>query len=420
MVKTGSKRGDRIVGLQRVDASLIDPHPSNFRVHGAEQTDALRRSLEQLGIYDVAIVRRKGKRFELIDGHLRRELVGASQPVPVLVVDLSPAEARAALATHDATTAMAEVDRAAMAALIEACRGGGEELDALLDSAAAAEGLALLDSACLPAAEPEPAEEKENKNDRMVAAGRELIKKWGVEPGGVWLCRGEGLHHVYCGDSTGDRWGEVALEAGVDFLFTDPPYCSGDGQSVGTTAKSQKQFKRVANDHLSTRGYVALLTRVFDQLTTVQGAYVFTDWRMWSVLFDLLESRGFGLKSMLVWDKLHGGMGLGWRAQHELVAVAARPGFRFGQKSSAGNVLQAARTGNVKHTTEKPVAMLRKMFAVASAARVVADPFGGSGTTALAAEQEGRGSASAELDPGYVGTIIERLAEAGCVVERVS
>ena len=46
--------------------------------------------------------------------------------------------------------------------------------------------------------------------------------------------------------------------------------------------------------------------------------YSFTDWRMWTWLFDVVESSGYGVRQMIVWDKETPGMGRGWRAQHEL------------------------------------------------------------------------------------------------------
>lgn len=73
----------------------------------------------------------------------------------------------------------------------------------------------------------------------------------------------------------------------------------------------------IANDTLSTRGYQALIKSV---LTAWQSSfcYAFTDWRMWNALFDIFESSGYGVRSMIVWDKGTPGMGLGWRSQHEL------------------------------------------------------------------------------------------------------
>lgn len=57
-------------------------------------------------------------------------------------------------------------------------------------------------------------------------------------------------------------------------------------------------------------------------------AYIFTDWRMWVYLFDIVESSGLGVKNMIVWNKKSPGMGVGWRTQHELVMFAHRTNVR--------------------------------------------------------------------------------------------
>ncbi|MGH7751837.1 MAG: DNA methyltransferase, partial [Gemmatimonadales bacterium] len=77
-----------------------------------------------------------------------------------------------------------------------------------------------------------------------------------------------------------------------------------------------------------------------------------------------------------------------------------------------GNVLAAGRTGNVHHTTEKPVAVLATILNVTHFARMVLDPFLGSGSTIVAAEQEGRTCLGMELDPEYVAMALERCQQA--------
>jgi site-specific DNA-methyltransferase (adenine-specific) len=78
-----------------------------------------------------------------------------------------------------------------------------------------------------------------------------------------------------------------------------------------------------------------------------------------------------------------------------------------------GNVIQCARTGNVNHTTEKPVDLLRTFLRVADFAQTVYDPFVGSGSTILAAEAEGRAARALEIEPDYVAATLERLKGAG-------
>jgi hypothetical protein len=114
-----TKTRSRIVGLRRVLISDLREHPLNPRVHGEEQASVMRSLLEEIG-YASAIVAYESAEFgglTLIDGHLRRELLGGSE-LDVLVVDLTDAEARLLLASHDKAGDMAVGDDAIMSQLL--------------------------------------------------------------------------------------------------------------------------------------------------------------------------------------------------------------------------------------------------------------------------------------------------------------
>ena len=60
----------------------------------------------------------------------------------------------------------------------------------------------------------------------------------------------------------------------------------------------------------------------------------------------------------------------------------------------------------------KPVALVERAIRNSSKSRdIVLDPFGGSGTTLIAAERTGRRARLIELDPKYVDVIVERWQE---------
>jgi len=101
---------DRIKELRRVPAKDLRPNPRNWRVHPPEQQDALRAILAEVG-YAGALLAREcdDGALELIDGHLRAETT-PDVLVPVLVLDVTEAEAAKILATHDPLAAMAEAD----------------------------------------------------------------------------------------------------------------------------------------------------------------------------------------------------------------------------------------------------------------------------------------------------------------------
>jgi ParB-like chromosome segregation protein Spo0J len=96
--------------------------------------------------------------LELIDGHLRAEITPAME-VPVLVLDLSDAEAAKLLALHDPLAAMAEADNEMLADLIADVETENAAVQALLDR--------MLQEPELPAAE--EFDDPFNKESREVA-----------------------------------------------------------------------------------------------------------------------------------------------------------------------------------------------------------------------------------------------------------
>lgn len=100
---------DRIVGLRRIRAADLVPHPRNYRIHGQEQRRAMEGVLNELGYADALVARELDGTVQVLDGHLRAEIT-PDQEVPVLIIDLDDAEAELLLATHDQLTGMAELD----------------------------------------------------------------------------------------------------------------------------------------------------------------------------------------------------------------------------------------------------------------------------------------------------------------------
>ena len=233
--------------------------------------------------------------------------------------------------------------------------------------------------------------------------------------GDIWLL---GRHRVMCGDCTSEE-NRAQLFAGAapEILLTDPPYCSGGFQEAGRKAGSkgssckEEENLNIANDTLSTRGYQSLIKQILTN-SPAKVCYIFTDWRMWVYLFDLVEGSGYGVKNMLVWDKQAVGMGNGWRTQHELIMFAHKTKPQWDNHKGYGNVLQAKRTGNKLHPTQKPVELIAKLLDNTQWAQGVFEPFCGSGTTLIACEQAKQPCYGMELEPRYVDTIVQRYIQA--------
>ncbi len=226
-----------------------------------------------------------------------------------------------------------------------------------------------------------------------------------------------GDHLVLCGDSASDQDAARLLQgAGVDTVLSDPPFCSGGfqeaGRSVGGIGRREAGANgiKIANDALSSRGYQAMIGAVLRNYPA-RIVHLFTDWRMWVNLFDVMESSGYGVRSMICWDKGSAGLGWGWRAQHEMIMCGVGGGYKFDKKAGRGNVIQCKRTRNELHPTQKPVELLEEILDVLPDCQTVADPFGGSGTTLMACERKGRVARVMELEPRYVDVIVRRWQE---------
>lgn len=230
--------------------------------------------------------------------------------------------------------------------------------------------------------------------------------------GDIWILGGR--HRVMCGSSTNPDDKAKLLDGGApQILLTDPPYCSGGSKesdkstgSIGT-ARTDGSQPMIANDILSTRGYQKLIGAALADVPCL-FAYVFTDWRMWVYLFDLAEGAGFGIKSMIVWNKKTPGMGVGWRSQHELLMFGARGKTHFDGHKGYGNVIEVNRSGNELHPTQKPVELIEQVLDNTDFAEGVYDPFGGSGTTMAAAEAKNQKSWIMEISPKFVDVIVRR------------
>ncbi|WP_456237665.1 DNA methyltransferase [Geminicoccus flavidas] len=229
------------------------------------------------------------------------------------------------------------------------------------------------------------------------------------QTGDLWLL---GHHRLLCGDVTTpadlDR-----LMAGrqAQMVFTDPPYnvpidgfCTGAGRNhhaefaMASGEMSEAEFTRFLESILR-----LLAERCFD------GALLYScmDWRHLQQLLQASQQAGLALVNLIVWAKTAPGMGSFYRSQHELIPLFRKGGGkpinnvelgRHGRNRSnvwsyaAPSMLGGGRPDEVRlHPTVKPVKLVADALLDASPRRgIVLDPFLGSGTTLLAAENTGR------------------------------
>jgi len=127
---------DRIKSLRRVKAGDLRPNPRNWREHPEAQREALQGVLDDVGYADACLARElPDGSLELVDGHLRAGL-DPEQKVPVLILDVTEAEAAKLLATLDPMAAMAEANEDALSVLLEEIETDSARLQELLDGLA--------------------------------------------------------------------------------------------------------------------------------------------------------------------------------------------------------------------------------------------------------------------------------------------
>lgn len=124
---------DRVKELRRVRAGELVPNPRNWRTHPVAQQDALRGVLAEVGYADALLVRELAdSTLQIIDGHLRAETT-PDAVVPVLVLDVSAAEADKILLTLDPLAALAERDDLRLAELLATVETDNAAVQAMLD-----------------------------------------------------------------------------------------------------------------------------------------------------------------------------------------------------------------------------------------------------------------------------------------------
>jgi len=152
------------------------------------------------------------------------------------------------------------------------------------------------------------------------------------------------------------------------------------------------------------------------------------DWRHIGELLATGRTVFSELKNLCVWNKSNGGMGSFYRSKHELVLVfkvGSAPHTNTFELGDTGryrtNVwnyagLNTLRRGRLDELatlpTVKPVALVADAIKDCSRrGEIVLDPFGGSGTTLIAAEKTGRQARVIEFDPSYCDQTLRRFEQ---------
>jgi DNA modification methylase len=425
---------DRVRELRRVRAQDLIPNPKNWRRHPKAQANALRDLLQEIGFSDALLVRELADgRLMLIDGHLRAETTPDFE-VPVLLLDLDEAEADKLLLTLDPLASMAGSDVERIKSLLQTVRTDSQAVDDLLRRTAGERLWSLIH----PQAEP-PAQ---------IDKAAELQIKWRTSIGQVWRI---GEHRLLCGDSTKaeDVMRLMAEERAVLFA-TDPPYAVGYSggshpQSWGNRGAanrdkdwSHEYIEAPSADVANTEKAGIELYRAFIGTAIKHAIARDAAWYCWHasrrqmMLESIWNEAGAFVHQQIVWVKSrpvltystylwqHEPCLYGWMRGERPKIYRAEVGDFAGEFPTTVWAVPSSEVETDAHPTSKPC----KLFALpmemhTERGDICYEPFSGSGSQLVAAQQIGRRCYAIEKSPPFVAVALERMAAMGLKPELI-
>jgi DNA modification methylase len=385
-------------GLRRVRVADLADAPWNHRKHPQAQAAALDGAIDELGFYGFPdVYEAAGGVLMLIDGHLRKERLlaryGADAEIEVNVTDFDEGEAKKANLTKDPLAAMAEESAEKLDALLRECPTGSEALQEMLAEMAKDAGLY----------QAPPVTE-----DEVPKPPTDPVTK----PGDLWLL---GEHRLLCGDSTKAEDVARVLGGRKPFIMvTDPPYgveydpaWRQEAVIAGHLAKARRAVGKVTSDD------EAEWTDAY-KLFTGDVSYVWHAGKFAAEVILNLREASFECRSQIIWIKPAFAISRGdYHWQHEPCWYAVRkgkPAKWCGDRSQSTRWdISNRQKEHSDHGTQKPVeCMARPIRNHGGPEDDVYDPFLGSGTTIVAAEQLKRRCYGLELEPKYCDVIVQR------------
>jgi len=190
---------------------------------------------------------------------------------------------------------------------------------------------------------------------------------------------------------------------------------------MAVTDVGKSHATKILNDETPEQA-IAIFQLVMNELLpkTVDNCdvYVFTSWQVvkeWMVMLDdFMSHHNFKRKAILFWEKEGPGMGdleCPWGMGMEFIFF-----FQKGRREKTGvrrnSVIRGPqiRPDKLIHPHEKPQWLLELLIKQSTVpGDFLVDPFGGSGSLALAARNTGRNAVCIELDPDRAATAKARL-----------
>ena len=382
--------------IEQWPTAKLLPYARNARTHSPEQVALVAASIVEYGFTNPILCGADGV---IVAGHCRwsaSQMLGL-ESVPVVVLDhLTPTQRRALVISDNRTAELAGWDDAMLRVELDALRDDdfdlsltGFDADALADLFEGEEG-----------------DVGQTGDDEVPESQDAVISR----PGDVWLLGG---HRVLCGDATDTKSYEVLLQgAPVDMIFCDPPYSVNYANSAKD--KMRGTNRPILNDNMGDDFGPFLKAALTPMVAHCQGAiYIAMSSSELDTLQAAFREAGGKWSTFIIWAKNTFTMGRSdYQRQYEPILYGWPEGGKHywcGDRDQS-DVWQIKKPHkNDLHPTMKPVELVER--AIRNSCKpgdLVLDPFGGSGTTLIAAEKSGRTARLMELDPKYVDVIVRR------------
>ncbi len=383
--------------IEQWPTAKLLPYARNARTHSDDQVAQIAASIAEFGFTNPILA---GSDGIIVAGHGR---LAAAQKlgleiVPVVVLDhLTQTQRRALVIADNRIAENAGWDDAMLRIELEALQLEGFDLDITgFDADALAELIAG----------DEPDNEGQTDEDAVPEVGETPISR----SGDVWVL---GPHRLLCGDATvAASYDRLMQGDAADMVFTDPPY----NVNYANSAKDKMRGKdrAILNDNLGDGFYDFLLAALTPTVAHCRGGiYVAMSSSELDVLQSAFRAAGGKWSTFIIWAKNTFTLGRAdYQRQYEPILYGWPEGAQrhwCGDRDQGDVWAIKKPQKNDLHPTMKPVELVERAIRNSSRpGNVVLDPFGGSGTTLIAAEKSGRSARLIELDPKYVDVIVRR------------
>jgi site-specific DNA-methyltransferase (adenine-specific) len=379
--------------VEQISIETLIPYVNNARTHSDAQVAQIAASIKEFGFNNPVLIADDNS---IIAGHGRvmaaRKLGKGTVPA-VRLSHLTEMQRKAYILADNKLALNADWDNSLLAIELADLKDLGFDTD--LTGFSADEIAALM---------PVELTEGLTDEDKVPEAPVDPVTKLGD----VWLL---GKHRLMCGDSTSVSDLEKLTDGQlVDMWLTDPPY--NVAYEGGT-----KEKLTIKNDEMGDDQFRQFLRDSYVSADTVMkpGA-VFYIWHADLEGYNFrgaAKDAGWTVRQCLIWKKsslVMGRQDYHWKHEPCLYGWKEGAGHLWAADRKQTTILEFDKpTRNGEHPTMKPVALFEyQLLNNTKGGNIVLDSFGGSGTTMIAAEKNGRVSRLMELDPKYCDVIVKR------------